>query len=122
MAIKELNRPPSDSRPDEAFPQQRQPFALSRWQHGAFCIRALMESVRTRVQTEAPAIYSKDLIEVIFRHPYTRIRFVVDAGIAKRQTASTYLQTLAGLGILREQKHGREKYYINEALFNELAS
>lgn len=36
--------------------------------------------------------------------------------------ASTYLQTLAGLGILREQKHGREKYYINEALFNELAS
>lgn len=42
--------------------------------------------------------------------------------IAKRQTASTYLQTLAGLGILREQKHGREKYYINEALFNELAS
>lgn len=42
--------------------------------------------------------------------------------VAKRQTASTYLQTLAGLGILREQKHGREKYYINEALFNELAS
>lgn len=85
-------------------------------------IRALMESVRARVQTEAPAIYSKDLIEVIFRHPYTKIQFVVDAGIAKRQTASIYLQTLAGLGILREQKHGREKYYINEALFNELAS
>ncbi|MDP2869532.1 Fic family protein [Methyloversatilis sp.] len=84
-------------------------------------IRALMESVRARVQTEAPAIYSKDLIEVIFRHPYTKIQFVVDAGIAKRQTASTYLQNLAGLGILREQKHGREKYYINEALFNELA-
>lgn len=85
-------------------------------------IRALMESVRASVQTEAPGIYSKDLIEVIFRHPYTKIQFVVDAGIAKRQTASTYLQTLAGLGILREQKHGREKYYINEALFNELAS
>lgn len=85
-------------------------------------IRALMESVRARVQTEAPAIYSKDLIEVIFRHPYTKIQFVVEAGIAKRQTASTYLQTLAGLGVLREQKHGREKYYINEALFNELAT
>jgi DNA-binding IclR family transcriptional regulator len=41
---------------------------------------------------------------------------------AEREAASTYLQTLARLGILREQKHGREKYYINEALFNELAS
>jgi len=83
-------------------------------------IRVLMENVRERVQAEAPTIYSKDLIEVIFRHPYTKIQFLVDAGIAKRQTASGYLQSLAGLGILREQKHGREKYYINDALFNEL--
>lgn len=83
-------------------------------------IRVLMENVREQVQAEAPTIYSKDLIEVIFRHPYTKIQFLVDAGIAKRQTASGYLQSLAGLGILREQKHGREKYYINDALFNEL--
>lgn len=83
-------------------------------------IRVLMEDVRARVQTEAPAIYSKDLIEVIFKHPYTKIQFLVDANIAKRQTASTYLQALAGLGVLRESKHGREKYYINDALFAEL--
>lgn len=83
-------------------------------------IRVLMEQVRERVQKEAPGIYSKDLIEVIFRHPYTKIQFLVDAGIAKRQTASTYLQTLAGLGLLRPSKHGREMYYINEALFAEL--
>lgn len=85
-------------------------------------IRVLMENVRERVQAEIPTIYSKDLIEVIFQHPYTKIQFLVDAGIAKRQTASGYLQSLAGLGILREQKHGREKYYINDALFNELVS
>lgn len=85
-------------------------------------IRALMESVRERVQAEAPGIYSKDLIEVIFRHPYTKIQFLVDAGIAKRQTASSYLQALAGLGVLRESKHGREKYYINDALLAELVS
>ena len=71
---------------------------------------------------KAPGVYSKDLIEVIFRQPYTKIQFVVDAGIAKRQTASTYLQTLAGLGVLRESKQGREKYYINDALFAELAA
>ncbi len=83
-------------------------------------ILALMEEIRARVQDQAPAIYSKDLIEVIFRHPYTKIQFVVDAGIAKRQTASSYLQTLAGLGILSEEKIGREKYYINDALLKAL--
>lgn len=83
-------------------------------------IRALMEQVREQVHQQAPGIYSKDLIEVIFRHPYTKIQFLVDAGIAKRQTASTYLQTLAGLGVLRASKQGREMYYINDALFAEL--
>ena len=80
----------------------------------------LMEDVRARVQREAEGIYSKDLVEVIFRHPYTKIQFLVDANIAKRQTSSTYLQTLAGLGVLREHKIGREKYYINDALLAEL--
>ena len=83
-------------------------------------IRGLMEEVRARVQRDAPGIYSKDLIEVIFRHPYTKIQFLVDAGLAKRQTASAYLQTLAGLGVLSPRKMGREMYYINDALFAEL--
>lgn len=83
-------------------------------------IRELMEQVREQVQRQAPAIYSKDLIEVIFKQPYTKIQFLVDSGIAKRQTASTYLQTLASLGLLRPNKQGREMYYINDALFAEL--
>ena len=83
-------------------------------------IRVLMEQVREQVQQQAPGIYSKDLIEVIFQHPYTKIQFLVDSSIAKRQTASSYLQTLAGLGILRPSKQGREMYYINDALFAEL--
>ena len=83
-------------------------------------IRALIEQVREQVQQQAPAIYSKDLVEVIFKQPYTKIQFLVDAGIAKRQTASAYLQTLAGLGFLRAIKQGREMYYINDALFGEL--
>lgn len=83
-------------------------------------IRELMELVRKQVQEQAPGIYSKDLVEVIFKQPYTKIQFLVDAGIAKRQTASTYLQTLANLGFLRPSKQGREMYYINDALFAEL--
>ncbi|MDH0493772.1 Fic family protein [Comamonas aquatica] len=83
-------------------------------------IRALMEQVREQVHKQAPSIYSKDLVEVIFKQPYTKIQFLVDAGIAKRQTASTYLQTLSNLGFLRPSKQGREMYYINDALFAEL--
>ena len=83
-------------------------------------ILALMEEVRERVQREAESIYSKDLVEAIFMQPYTKIAFLVEAGIAKRQTASRYLQTLAAMGILREEQVGREKYYINDALFAEL--
>jgi Fic family protein len=83
-------------------------------------ILMLMEEVQIKVRAEAENIYSKDLIELIFRQPYTKIQFLVDAGIAKRQTASRYLQTLAGLGVLREEQIGREKYYINDALFAEL--
>lgn len=33
---------------------------------------------------------------------------------------SAYLQTLADLCLLRPSKHGREMYYINDALFAEL--
>ena len=83
-------------------------------------IRVLMEQVREQVQQQAPGIYSKDLVEAIFQHPYTKIQFLVDANIAKRQTASSYLQTLAGLGVLRASKQGREMYYINDALLDEL--
>lgn len=85
-------------------------------------IRDLMEQVRERVRMERPGVYSKDLIEVIFQHPYTKIQFLVDEGIAKRQTASVYLQELTTLGILREIKRGREKYYINEQLLSQLTN
>ncbi len=83
-------------------------------------ILELMEQVQQKVQQEANSIYSKDLIEVIFRHPYTKIQFLVDANIAKRQTASNYLQILSDLKILRPSKQGREIYYINDALFEAL--
>lgn len=85
-----------------------------------FRIRELMEQVQEQVKQNAPHIYSKDLIEIIFRHPYTKIQFLVDANIAKRQTASSYLQTLSDLKILRPSKQGREIYYINDALFEVL--
>lgn len=85
-------------------------------------ILSLMETVQAKVQQEAPRIYSKDLIEIIFRNPYCKIKFVEDAGRITRQTASTYLKTLTELGILRHHKMGREVYFINDQLFKVLTS
>lgn len=83
-------------------------------------ILELMETTRQEVQARAPRIYSKDLIELVFRHPYCKIQFVLDANLAKRQTAATYLRTLADLGLLKPIKVGREVFFVNERLFAEL--
>jgi Fic family protein len=82
---------------------------------------ALMESVRERVQRDAPGVYSKDLIEQIFRQPYCKIQFLERAGMGTRQTCSKYLRELERLGVLQGRKFGREIYFINVALFDLLA-
>lgn len=62
--------------------------------------------------------YSKELIELIFARPYTRIQFVIDAGIAKRDAASMYLRNLEEAGLLVSDVEGRDKYYINRPLMD----
>lgn len=79
-------------------------------------ILAEMERFKNIVQKNAPQIYSKDLIEILFQHPYCKIKFLTETGIAKRQTASTYLQTLEKLGVLTSIIVKKEKYYINNRL------
>jgi Fic family protein len=84
-------------------------------------INAEMDEARALVKAKAPKIYSKDLIEIIFEHPYCKIRFLEEAGLAKRQTAAAYLQTLEELGLLQSIKMGLEKYYINKNLIKILS-
>lgn len=79
-------------------------------------IRELMDDTGNTVRTKAPAIYSHELVELIFVQPYCRIGNVVDEGIAKRQTASVYLIALCDIGVLKEVKAGREKLFINPRL------
>lgn len=81
----------------------------------------LMENVTAQIQEKAPEIYSKELIDVIFKMPYCKIRHLEEAKIAKRQTASIYLQQLETMGLLQGIKKGREKYYINSPFLKLLA-
>lgn len=86
-------------------------------------IHDLFDKTLARCRAELPAkVYSKELVEQIFTQPYCKIQFLVDAGIAQRQTASEYLQELEKLGILKGEKRGREVIYKHPALLKVLAA
>jgi len=76
-------------------------------------IRELMEHTAEYVQLKLPKIYTWELVELLFKQPYCRIGNLVDAGIAKRQTASVYLKLLCEAGILKEIKSGRESIFVH---------
>jgi len=85
-------------------------------------IRDLMEQTMEQAKKELPGrVYSKELIEILFRQPYTKTQFLVDAGIAKRKTATEYLRELEKVGILSVQKFGKENLYLNNKLWEILS-
>jgi Fic family protein len=84
-------------------------------------IRALIDRTSHHMRAQLPRIYSRELVETIFVHPYCRIGNLVEAGIAQRQSASVYLKAIAALGLLQEVKVGREKLYLNVPLLDLLA-
>lgn len=62
--------------------------------------------------------YSQDLLNNLFKHPYTKIEFIIDDLNVSRITAASYLNKLAADGLLRKEKIGVGNYYINEPLFD----
>jgi Fic family protein len=84
-------------------------------------IKRLLLEYKHRIRQELPKIYSQDLINNIFSHPYTKIQFVEhDLGVS-RLTATKYLDRLAESNFLVKQKVGRASYYINMKLYEILA-
>ena len=81
-----------------------------------------MRVTAENVRSKAPKIYSRELVDVMFNQPYCRIENLVDAGIAKRETASRYLKALAAANLLREEKIGREKLFVNPAFLELLTN
>lgn len=81
-------------------------------------IRILLEKTIEKVRKEAPKIYSKELVELLFHQPYTRIGLLVESGIVARKAAGLYLRELERIKVLKSSKIGREVIFINVALFN----
>ena len=76
-------------------------------------IKSLSEHTAHYVRAQLPKIYSYELVNLIFELPYCRIGDLVDANIAKRQTASIYLKELVQIGVLREILSGKEKLFVH---------
>lgn len=79
-------------------------------------IRSLMANYKIQIRTHHKRIYSQELLNTLFRHPYTRIEFVVNELDTTRQTAARYLDELAGTGLLTKHRVGKYNYYMNPPL------
>ncbi|WP_430411073.1 Fic family protein [Kordia sp.] len=75
----------------------------------------LFETIRI-VQIKLPKTYKKELIELLFEQPYSKIEYVVKKLNVERKAASRYLNKLEKIGIVTSKKIGREKIYINDKL------
>ncbi|WP_282037754.1 Fic family protein [Saccharicrinis aurantiacus] len=69
-----------------------------------------------KVQEKAPKVYRKELVELLFEQPYSKIEFVVSKLGVERKAASRYLKELESIGVLESQKVGRETLYVNKEL------
>jgi Fic family protein len=95
----------------------------SRWTTAKISsIHRLISDTVAYVRTGAPRL-PPVVVEKIFTQPYVRIGNLVEDGIAKRETASAYLQQLVALGVLEEEKVGRDKIFLHrkylDVLFND---
>ena len=83
-------------------------------------ILALMEHMSTEIKDKLPKAYSKELIEILFRLPYTKRQHLVDAKLGTPKTVGNYLRDLEQAGFLKSVKVGKEKLYLNYRLMEVL--
>lgn len=77
----------------------------------------LFEQTKEKTRKELPKIYSKELIELLFEHPYSKSEYLENRLSISRITAAKYLKALEKIGILESKKVWKETLYINTSLF-----
>jgi len=83
-------------------------------------IEHLINQTSIEIMNKLPRIYSKDLIEILFRLPYTKRSVLVKAGIGSLKTTGNYLAELEKKGFLKSEVVGKEKLYLNHKLLEVL--
>lgn len=85
-------------------------------------IKNLIDMTKQKILNKAPSLYSKELLDSLFKHPYTKINFIEHDLNYSRNTASKYLNGLAESGVLEKVKLSTSNFYVNTALFNLLSN
>jgi Fic family protein len=84
-------------------------------------IKNLMQQYKKDIRSQFPKMYSQDLLNNLFKYPYTKIEFIQrDLGVS-RNTSIRYLEALVAAGLLQKKKVGRNNFYLNEPLFTLLS-
>lgn len=76
-----------------------------------------MQDYKHRMRSQLTKIYKQELLNNIFKHPYTKIEFVMEDLDVKRKAATKYLDLLVEKNFLKLIKIGRSNFYINDPLF-----
>jgi Fic family protein len=84
--------------------------------------RDLMLKTKHDLRERVPKLYSQDLLNNLFRYPYTKIEFIENELGVSRPTAGKYLEQLTAAGLVRKQRMGKTNFYINDPLFELLSN
>lgn len=76
-------------------------------------IIVLIQKMSEEIKNELPKVYTKDLIEILFKLPYTKRQNLIDEGMGTPKTVGNYLIALEDKGFLKSVKVGKEKLYLN---------
>jgi Fic family protein len=85
-------------------------------------LRELMLQTKHDLRDQLPKVYSQDLLNNLFRYPYTKIELVEKELGVSRITATKYLNQLTAAGFVSKRKIGKTNFYINEPLFELLST
>jgi Fic family protein len=85
-------------------------------------ILELKQQTESLIKDALKSSYTREFTDLVFSYPYIKIKILEQNNIAKRQTASIYLQKVASTGVLRPVKIGTETYYINTKLMHILSN
>ena len=81
-------------------------------------INQLFIQTQELVKKKNPKSYSKELIEVLFEHPYCKNEYLTQRLGVSRITASKYLKELKKIKVLKSRQVWKETLYINTRLFD----
>lgn len=79
-------------------------------------VTTLMEQMTLEIKEVLPKVYNKELVEILFRLPYTKRQFLIDEKLGTPKTVGNYLKALEEAGFLTSEKVGKEKLYLNHRL------